>query len=95
MPTTISIFYGNHNGAIAEEYVYNCTIGGSAYTKAYAFATSDDILIVIAFTGDPTTFDRYSPEFENSVKTGEISNPIDITKCESYSIIKRTVEGFG
>ena len=85
------------NGAMAEESMYDCTIGGSAYTtKAFAFATSDNILIVITFTGDATTFDKYLPEFENSVKTVEISNPIDITKSELYGKYKeRSLEGLG
>lgn len=77
------------NGAIAEESMYNCTIDGSAYTtKAYAFATSDNDLIVITFTGNASNFDKYLPEFENSVKTVEISNPADITKSELYAKYK-------
>ncbi|MDQ3084025.1 MAG: hypothetical protein M3Q77_04340 [Thermoproteota archaeon] len=77
------------NGAIAEESMYNCTIAGSAYTtKAYAFATSDNDLIVITFTGNASNFDKYLPEFENSVKTVEISNPVDITKSELYNNYK-------
>lgn len=84
LPSIVTI-----NNAIAEESIYKCTIEGKVYTtKAYAFATTDNSLIIVSFSGNESTYDAFLPEFENSVKTIEVSNPLDVTKSELYNKYK-------
>jgi hypothetical protein len=77
------------NDLTAEKSIYNCTVDGATFvTHAYAFATSDNSIILVGFTGSAESFERYSPEFEESVQTIKISNPADIRESELYSNYK-------
>ena len=53
--------------------------------RAYAFATKDDSLIQVSFFGNSNSgFDKYLPQFEDSIKTLKISNPIDIQSSQIF-----------
>jgi hypothetical protein len=77
------------NDLTAEKSIYNCTVDGATFlTQAYAFATSDNSVVLVGFTGSAETFEQYLPEFEESVQTTKISNPADIRESELYSNYK-------
>ena len=79
------------NGISAEQIIANCIDENGEKTKAkeYAFATSDDSIILISFYSDSITeFNKYLPLFEESVKTIKITNPDDIAKSEIYKKYK-------
>lgn len=75
------------NGINAEQRTVDCTDENGAImkAKAYAFATDDDSIIVLALTSNSThEYNQYLPLFEESVKTIKISKPGDILH-QSYT----------
>ena len=75
------------NSIKAEQRSAECTDeeGTTKKTKAYAFATADDSIIVLAFSSNSTNeYNQYLPLFEESVKTIKISKPGDIATSELY-----------
>ncbi|MGE5634045.1 MAG: hypothetical protein ACM3VV_02325 [Deltaproteobacteria bacterium] len=59
--------------------------GANTKTKVYAFATSDDSIILIGLYSNFTNeYNQYLPLFEESLKKIKISNPGDIAKSEIY-----------
>ncbi len=75
------------NGVTGQQISYECQ--GSLFAgklTGYAFATKDDSLIQVSFFGNTTSgYDKYLPQFENSIKTLKISNP---TNIQSSAIFK-------
>ena len=53
--------------------------GKSYKTLGYLFLTPDNI-INVEYTGDTENYKKYLPEFENSIKTVKITNPIPINE---------------
>lgn len=79
------------NGINAEQIIADCIDENGIYTKAkiYAFATSDDSIILTGLYSDSNNeYNQYLPLFEDSVKTIKITNPGDIAKSESYKKYK-------
>lgn len=79
------------NGISAEQIIANCIDENGEKTKAkeYAFATSDDSIILISFYSDSIIeFNKYLPLFEESVKAIKITKPDDIAKSEIYKKYK-------
>lgn len=75
------------NGISAEQLMADCTDeqGANTKTKVYAFATSDDSIILIGLYSNSTNeYNQYLPLFEESLKKIKISNPGDIAKSEIY-----------
>jgi hypothetical protein len=74
------------NGATGQQISYECQ--GPLFAgkiRAYAFATKDDSLIQVSFFGNSNSgFDKYLPQFEDSIKTLKISNPIDIQSSQVF-----------
>ena len=74
------------NGATGQQISYECQ--GPLFAgkiRAYAFATKDDSLIQVSFFGSSNSgFDKYLPQFEDSIKTLKISNPIDIQSSQIF-----------
>lgn len=74
------------NGATGQQISYECQ--GPLFAgkiRAYAFATKDDSLIQISFFGNSNSgFDKYLPQFEDSIKTLKISNPTDIQSSQIF-----------
>lgn len=85
------------NAINAEERSGECLdeegAGISPKTKSYTFSTQNNSLIVIGFYGNSTsTYDQNLPLFEESVKTINISRPVDIATSEIYNRYKESVE---
>lgn len=83
-PTTI-------NGISAEQLTADCIDenGKNIKAKLYAFATSDDSIILISFYSNSNIeYNQCLPLFEESVKTIKITNPGDIAKSEMYKKYK-------
>lgn len=85
------------NGINAEERSGECLdeegAGISPKTKSNTFLTQNNSLIVIGFYGNSTsTYDQSLPLFEESVKTINISRPVDIATSEIYNRYKESVE---
>lgn len=79
------------NGISAEQLTADCIDENRVNTKAkvYAFATSDDsIIITLFYSNSNNEYNQYLPLFEESVKTIKITNPGDITKSEMYKKYK-------
>jgi hypothetical protein len=75
------------NGFKAEQRSGDCTgeEGSNAKIKAYTFATADGTFILLAFSSDSINdYNRYLPQFEESVKTIRISQPGDVATSELY-----------
>lgn len=75
------------NGLKAEQRSGDCTNeeGSDTKIKAYTFATADGTIILLAFSSDSINdYNRYLPQFEESVKTIKISQPGDIATSELY-----------
>lgn len=73
----------------SEEVAYECIIDGMVtQSKGYAFATTDNSLIVVGLIGNNNTFNEYLPSFEDSIKTIQISNPVDVATSEIYKKYK-------
>ena len=74
------------NGIKAEQRSASCTDEeGTSKIRAYAFASADDTIILLALVSNSTSeYDQYLPLFEESVKTVEISEPGDIATSELY-----------
>jgi hypothetical protein len=62
--------------------------GSNTKIKGYRFATADSTdstIILVAFSSDSINdYNRYLPQFEESVKTIKISQPGDIAKSAPY-----------
>jgi hypothetical protein len=79
------------NGISAEQITADCIDenGVNTKTKIYAFATSNDSIILTGFISNfIDEYNQYLPLFENSVKTIKITNPGDIAKSETYKKYK-------
>ena len=79
------------NSINAEQIIADCLDENGIYTKAkiYAFATSDDSIILTGlYSNSNKEYNQYLPLFEESVKTIKITNPGDIAKSESYKKYK-------
>jgi hypothetical protein len=75
------------NGLKAEQRSGDCTgeEGSDTKIKAYTFATADGTIILLAFSSDSINdYNRYLPQFEESVKTIRISHPGDVATSELY-----------
>ena len=73
------------NGATGQQISYECQGPFAGKIRAYAFATKDDSLIQVSFFGSSNSgFDKYLPQFEDSIKTLKISNPIDIQSSQIF-----------
>jgi hypothetical protein len=75
------------NGFKAEQRSGDCTdeTGSNTKIKGYTFATADSTIILVAFSSDSINdYNRYLPQFEESVKTIKISQPGDIATSEPY-----------
>jgi hypothetical protein len=68
------------NGVTGQQISYECE--GKLFAgkiKGYTFATKNDSLITVSFFANSTSgYDKYLPQFEDSIKTLKISNPINI-----------------
>jgi len=68
------------NGVTGQQISYDCK--GPLFAgkiRGYVFATKDDSLITVSFFGNSTSgYDKYLPQFEDSVKTLKISNPTNV-----------------
>ena len=79
------------NGINAEQLRADCIDenGVNTKTKVYAFATSNDSIILTGlYSNSNNEYNQYLPFFEESVKTIKITNPGDITKSEMYKKYK-------
>lgn len=79
------------NGMNAEQIIADCIDEKGLYTKVkiYAFATSEDSLILTGlYSNSNNEYNQYLPLFEESVKTIKITNPGDIAKSETYKKYK-------
>jgi hypothetical protein len=79
------------NGISAEQLTADCIDenGVNIKAKLYAFATSDDSIILVSFYSNSNIeYNQYLPLFEESVKTIKITTPGDITKSEMYKKYK-------
>lgn len=75
------------NGITAEQRSASCRDeeGTTSNIRAYAFATADDTIVLLALVSNSTSeYDQYLPQFEESVKTVKISEPGDIAASELY-----------
>ena len=70
------------NGIIGEEGTYTCeniTPGtgqnASVKAKGFTFATKDNSLILISYTGYQNLYENELPKFQDSVKTVKIEQP--------------------
>ena len=75
------------NGIKAEQRSASCTDeeGATSNVRAYAFATADDTIVLLALVSNSTSeYDQFLPMFEQSVKTIKISEPGDIATSELY-----------
>lgn len=75
------------NGLKAEQRSGDCTgeEGSDTKIKAYTFSTADGTIILLAFSSDSfNDYNRYLPQFEESVKTIKISQPGDVATSELY-----------
>jgi hypothetical protein len=75
------------NGLKAEQRSGDCTgeEGSNTKIKAYTFATADGTIILLAFSSDSINdYNRYLPQFEESVRTIKISQPGDVATSELY-----------
>jgi hypothetical protein len=75
------------NGLKAEQRSGDCTgeEGSNTKIKAYTFATADGTIILLAFSSDSINdYNRYLPQFEESVKTIRILQPGDVVTSELY-----------
>ncbi|HEU4822823.1 MAG TPA: hypothetical protein VFS97_05300 [Nitrososphaeraceae archaeon] len=71
----------------AEQRSASCTNeeGTTSKIRAYAFATANDTIILMALSSNSTSeYNQYLPLFDESVKTIKISEPGDITTSELY-----------
>jgi hypothetical protein len=71
----------------SEQRSASCTDeeGTTSKIRAYAFATADDTIILMALSSNSTSeYNQYLPQFEESVKTIKISEPGDIATSELY-----------
>ncbi len=81
------------NNLKAEQSRYICTVGASTIiTEAYAFATSDNSVILVGFTASEDEFNKYLQDFENSVRSIKIFNPDDIAKSTLYANYKKLIK---
>jgi hypothetical protein len=86
------------NGIKGEEGTYTCEnimpgIGQNASVRAmgFTFATKDNSLILISFTGSQNLYEKELPKFEDSVKTVKVNNPGDISTSETYKVYKKAL----
>jgi hypothetical protein len=86
------------NGIKGEEGTYTCEnimprAGQNASVNAngFTFATKDNSLILISYTGSQDLYEKELPKFEDSVKTVKISNPGDISTSETYKAYKKAL----
>ena len=86
------------NGIKGEEGTYNCEnimLGTGENTsimaKGVTFATKDNSLILISYTGAKNLYEKELPKFEDSVKTVKIDNPGDVSTSETYKVYKQTL----
>lgn len=86
------------NGIKGEEGTYTCEnimpgIGQNASVRAmgFTFATKDNSLILISFTGSQNLYEKEFPKFEDSVKTVKVNNPGDISTSETYKVYKKAL----
>jgi hypothetical protein len=87
----------NINNITAEERLGECVdeeAGGSnPKTKSYTFATQNNSLIIVGFYGNSTsTYDQNLPLFEESIKTINISRPVNIATSEIYNKYRELIE---
>ncbi len=59
--------------------------------KGFTFATKDNSLILISYTGSQNLYEKELPKFEDSVKTIKINNPGDISTSETYKVYKKVL----
>lgn len=86
------------NGIKGEEGTYTCENimpgtgqNSSVSAKGFTFATKDNSLILISYTGSQNLYEKELPKFEDSVKTFKINNPGDISTSETYKVYKKTL----
>jgi hypothetical protein len=86
------------NGIKGEEGTYTCENimpgtgqNASVRAKGFTFATKDNSLILISFTGSQNLYEKELPKFEDSVKTAKINNPGDISTSETYKVYKKAL----
>jgi hypothetical protein len=86
------------NGIKGEEGTYTCENimpgtgqNASVRAKGFTFATKDNSLILISFTGSQNLYEKELPKFEGSVKTVKINNPGDISTSETYKVYKKAL----
>ena len=86
------------NGIKGEEGTYTCEnispeAGQNASVKAkgFTFATKNNSLILISYTGSQNLYENELPKFQDSVKTVKISNPGDITTSDTYKAYKKAL----
>jgi hypothetical protein len=75
------------NGIKAEQRSGDCTDedGSIMKIKGYAFATTDDTIIMFTLSSNSTNeYNQYLPQFEESVKTIKIEMPGDIATSELH-----------
>ncbi len=74
------------NGVTGQQIAYECK--GALFAgkiEGYVFATKDHSLIITSFFGNSTSgYDKYLPQFEQSVKTLKISNPANIERSPIF-----------
>jgi hypothetical protein len=86
------------NGIKGEEGTYTCENimpgtgqNASFRAKGFTFATKDNSLILISFTGSQNLYEKELPKFEDSVKTVKLNNPGDISTSETYKVYKKAL----
>jgi hypothetical protein len=86
------------NGIKGEEGTYNCENimpgngqNASIRAKGFTFATKDNSLILISYTGSQNLYEKELSKFEDSVMTVKISNPGDISTSETYKVYKNAL----
>ena len=86
------------NGIKGEEGMYNCENimpgngqNASVRAKGFTFATKDNSLILISYTGSQNLYEKELSKFEDSVKTIKINNPGDISTSETYKVYKKAL----
>ena len=67
--------------------------GQNASVKAtgFTFATKDNSLILISYTGSQNLYENELPKFQDSVKTVKMSNPGDISTSDTYKAYKKAL----
>ena len=86
------------NGIKGEEGTYTCENimpgagqNTSVKAKGFTFATKDNSLILISYTGSQNLYENELPKFQDSVKTVKMSNPGDISTSDTYKAYKKAL----